>query len=150
MAPLAYGALASIAGMVVISTIVGVLIGAVVWRLKHGLAWGFLCVVAYLLLTPPAFDAPLKAAMFNAPPLILTFLSAYLTGCRLRMRGKTVVTATMVVIASGLLVGLVFLLLFRALIWIDLLASSWIALVVDVFLATLAIRQRKFAQPISQ
>ena len=146
MAPVAYGALAFIAGMVVISVVVGVLIGALVGRLKHGILWGSLLVAAYLLVAPPLDDtSPLRFQALNAPATIMTFLSTYLATRHLRIRRAWL--AMIAGFGCGLVVAAAYMALFRVLLMDDVWALSWFALALDVVLVLLVIRFRKTLQP---
>lgn len=143
MAPVAYGALAWIAGMVAISVFAGAVIGTLVWRLKHALLWGILCVIAYLALSPVWFDAaPLKAAALNATPTFMTFLASYLAARALRAHNERAVWSTMVALVCGLVLGALYMLLFRWLLFVSHSGPARIALVADVCLGIVAIRQR--------
>lgn len=147
MAPVAFGALAWIAGMVVISVFTGAVIGAAVWRLKSGLIWGAACVAVYLLVAPKLCDAALVPfARLNASPLILTFLSSYLAARRLRARGrKSAVWVTVAGFGCGLAVALLYMILFRALFMTNPWRPVLIAFAADVCLVLLAIRTKLFA-----
>jgi hypothetical protein len=141
MAPVAYGALASIAGMVFISTFAGVVIGTVFWR--NGIRWGLLCIAGYLALAPALYEAPWRGStLLNGPPLLLTFLITHLTARALHARGKRLIAATITSSAAGILSAFVYMILFRALIWEGPTTASWIALAVDVLLASLALFKR--------
>ncbi|HXV14458.1 MAG TPA: hypothetical protein VEC56_09655 [Candidatus Krumholzibacteria bacterium] len=149
MAPVAYGALATVAGTVVISVMVGVIIGTAVVRLNNGLAWGFLAVGIYLLTAPSMMDSPeLPFASLNASPLILTFLSSSLAGRFFGIHRKSsAVGATLLALGSGLVIGAAYLLLFRALFLTNRWTPPLVALVADVCLAAAALRVRRFRVP---
>jgi len=144
VAPVAYGVLAQIAGMAVISLFIGAILGAMVWKLKRGLLWGALGVVVYMVVAPPLCDAPpMKFVRLYAAPMILTFLGALLIARRLHARNASVLRAALAGFAGGLVLGLLYMLLFRALLWTDMWAPVWIALVADVGLVAAAVRQQK-------
>jgi hypothetical protein len=148
MAPVAYGALTWIAGMVTISVFVGAVIGTLSWRLKYGLAWGIFGVIAYLASSPLWFDAaPLKAAALNAAPMLMTFLAACLMARALHAHNKRAVWATMAALGGGLVLGAVYMLLFSHMLLVNASGPTWIALAADVCLGIVAIRQRKAWQP---
>ena len=142
MAPVAYGALASIAGMVFISTLAGVVIGAVFWRI--GMRWGLICVAGYLALAPALYEASWRGSMvLNGPPIILTFLITHLTACALYAHGKRLIATTIAASAAGILAAFAFMILFRMLVWEGPTTSSWIALGADVVLASVALFKRR-------
>ena len=141
MAPVAYGALASIAGMVFISTFAGVLIGTVFWR--NGMRWGLLCVVGYLALAPSLYDAPWRGSMLlNGPPVLLTFLVTHLIARFLNARGKRLLLTTISAAAIGMMVSFAFMVMFRMLVWEGPTTAAWIALAVDACLVMVAILKR--------
>ncbi len=141
MAPVAYGALANIAGMVFISAFAGVVIGAVFWR--NGIRWGLLCIAGYLALAPALYEASWRGSTFlNGPPVVLTFLITHLTARALYARGKRQLRVTIAAAAAGILSAFAFMILFRALIWEGPTTASWIALAADVLLASVALFKR--------
>ena len=142
MAPVAYGALAAIAGMVFISTFAGVVVGTVFWR--NGIRWGLLCIAGYLALAPNLYEAnPRGSTLLNGPPMLLTFLTTHLTARVLYARGKRQLNATVAAAALGVLIGFAFMILFRFLIWEGPMTIVWIALAADAVLVLLLIRSRK-------
>ena len=125
-----------------ISVVVGVLIGALVGRLKRGIVWGSLLVAAYLLVAPPLNDTRLVPFLaLNAPATILTFLSAYLATRHLRIRRAWL--AAMAGFGCGLVVAAAYMFLFRVLLMRDIWPLAWSALAADVVLVLLLIRFRR-------
>ena len=143
MAPVAFGVLAMIAGMAAISVMVGVFIGVVFWRVKYGLAWGILCIVVYMLVAPGLCDARLTLfARLNAAPMFMTFLCSYLIARFLHARNRSALWATLAALGCGLVVGVMYMFLFRVFLWVSLWYPVLIALVADGCLTMLAIRKR--------
>lgn len=141
MAPVAYGALASIAGMVFISTFAGVVVGTVFWR--NGMRWGLLCIAGYLALAPSLYEANLRGStLLNGPPVLLTFLVTHLTARALYARGKRLLNATVAAAALGVLTGFAYMIMFRFLVWEGPMMSAWIALAADACLIVIAILKR--------
>ena len=148
MEPLAGGAFTAVAGVVTIAVLAGALIGAAVWRLRAALPLAGVCVVLYLLVTPPlARFASLPFAVISAPPLIMIFLVYYLTarhlGIRRRLRAGL---ATVAALVGALTAGFLYMLLYKRFLLEGRLAPpAWIAVGADAVLALFAIRSRNWS-----
>jgi hypothetical protein len=149
MEPIAVAAVVAIAAAMVASLVAGAVIGAVVWRLKYGLALGGLCVGLYLLVAPGRLVAAfLSTAWVSAPPLVMTFLTSYLTARHLSVRTKwRPAWATVAALAGALALGALYMslsgILFRRGLW----DPAWIAIGADLSLALLVIRDWSAAPP---
>jgi hypothetical protein len=143
MAPVAYGALVFVAGTMVISLLSGVIVGSAMWGFKRGLAWGILCVVAYLLVASVVFEVRTSAfTSLNGPPMLMTFLGSYLTGRWIRARNQSVLWVTVAALGGGLVLGALYLFLCKLLFGISLWGPVWVALIADTCLGILAVRMR--------
>jgi hypothetical protein len=147
VAPVAYGALAMIAGIMVISVVAGALVGAVMCGFKRGLVWGILCVVAYLLIAPVAFDAATSAfTSLNGPPTVMTFFGSYVVGRVVRARNKSALWATLAALGGGLLLGALYLFICKLVFGVSFWGYAWVALIADLFLGILAVRMQPSTQ----
>ena len=142
MAPVAAAALVMLAANAVVSVFAGALIGAIVWRLRAGLVWGAGGVVAYLLVAPGLVHHKLLPfAGLNGPSTIMTCLICSLLARHLAIRRNwKPLWATLLAFVVALGCGAAWVRLLGELWSVDLWAASWVAVVVDVGLAVLAIR----------
>ena len=145
MAPVAYGVLADILGTVAISAMIGALIGTVVWRFRYGLVLGCLGVLIWLFVG--ARWAEFRWLPFSAlcaPVTILTLLTAYMSARALTTRARwNPWWASVVALVGGLVVGLLYMLVFRSLILDGWEKLARITLAADLGLAFLAVRVPK-------
>ena len=148
MAPIAAAAMVMLAANAVVSVFAGALIGAIVWRLRVGLVWGAGGVVAYLLVAPGLVHHKLLPfAGLNGPSTIMTFLICCLLARHLGIRRNWhPLWATVVAFVVALGCGAAWVRLLGELWSFDLWAASWVAVVVDVGLAVLAIRSTRAAR----
>ena len=130
-----------IAGAAAVSSLIGAVIGAVVWRFKKGLLWAGLAVGLYVLLGPTLLNAPLRGvARFGLPPLVLALLAAYVTGRSVgTSRRLNRFWAMIVALGAALLVATLYLRSFMRLMRADTWLPFWVAVIADAVLLVLAI-----------
>jgi len=142
--PLAYGAIVSVLGVAAVSAMVGALIGAIVWRFRWGLALAGLGLAIWLIVGPPWAEVLwLPFARLITPGTLLTLLSSFVIGRALAFHaGWNPWWASLVALAAGLVVGFLYMLVFRSVFLDGLEKPAMITLAVDLCLAILAVRSR--------
>ncbi len=131
-------------GMVLTVLVGGATIGAIVWRMKRGALWGLLAVFLLADFAAPIADVRIDSLMaISGPGGILTLLSALLGGRFARARGKRDLSATAAALLCGLIVGAVYMILFRVLMSATLWTPVWIAVAADVTLLWFVIWGRR-------
>lgn len=122
MAPIGYGMLAMVAGVVVVAVLVGTVGGVINGRLKGELSLGAIVAggtyfLVVILLESWSFA---KIALFGALPLLLTFVVGSITTLFLETRFRLrPVLASLAALGSALFVGTLYLALIK-LGWLDL------------------------------
>ena len=111
MAPVAAAAYVLIAAFAVSAVLLGAFGGAAAWAVRGSPVWGGLLVTGGLLATALLGSYRLtSAAVIGMPPLILTYLTSWLTARALEQRaGVRHVWATVAGLVCALLAGFVYL-----------------------------------------
>ena len=149
MAPVAYGMLVTIAGVIVLAILVGAAGGAVNGRLKGDLSLGAIVVVGAYAVAVRVLASSWKLGVFGMLPLMLTFVVGSVTGTVLATRyGLRQVLAIPAALCSALLAGLLYMMLIK-LRWLALteLGTAWVALATLCFLLLLSLQKRLRERP---
>jgi len=146
MAPVAYGMLAKIAGIIFLAVLVGAAGGAINGRLKGELSLGVILVAGTYVVAVMSLESwsSWKLSVFGMFPLTLTFLVGSSTHHVLETRvGLRPVFATVTALGTALLAGLVYMMLIR-LRWLALVnpSTAWIAVATLSCLIIVSIRTR--------
>ena len=146
MAPVAYGVLAMIAGVMVVAVVVGAAGGVINGRLQGELSVGAVVVTAAYVLLLMALESrsSWRLAVFGLLPLMLSFLVGSVTTRLLQTRaGLRPVLAMLAALGGALLVGFLYLMLIRGG-WLKLTdpGTAWVALAAFSLLIVLSIRKR--------
>lgn len=146
MAPVAYGMLGMVAGVIVLAVFVGAIAGAINGRLGGELSLGaILTVGAYILVVTSVESwSSGKLTVFGMLPLMLCFLAGSLTIQIVESRlGLRPVLAVPAALGTALLAGFSYLMLIRSG-WLDLTepGTAWIALALLSCLIVLSIVKR--------
>lgn len=145
MAPVGYGMLALIAGVMVVAVLVGAVGGAINGRLKGELSLGAIAVAgAYVLVVALESWSHWNLSLFGMLPLMLTFLAGSWAGRFLETRlGLRPLFAMAAAFGIALLVGFAYMTLVR-LGWDALMnpSTSWIALAILALLVVWSIQRR--------
>jgi uncharacterized PurR-regulated membrane protein YhhQ (DUF165 family) len=116
MAPVAFGVLAMIAGVVVVAVFIGAISGPILWKLNFRLIPSAVSVVVLYLLLIVLLDRPAMgfAAYFGVLPALLTFFIGNLTA-RFLARRKRLRSVWIGLIALGTasIFGVLYLWMFR-------------------------------------
>jgi hypothetical protein len=145
MAPVAYGVLATIAGVIVVAILVGAMGGAVTGRLKGDLFVGaaVTAVVHYVVVVAmeSSWSAG-KIAVFGLLPLVVTFVIGAVS-TRFFLTRVRPALAGVLGLGMALLVGALYLTLIK-LEWVPLatLDAAWIAAGVVAVLMASSVRRR--------
>lgn len=141
MGPLAAAGYVSVVSNAVLAIIVGASAGAIAWAVNRSVLWvGLLAAAGYVAETVLLGSSRLAAAaIVGMPPLILTLLVSWLTACFLETRVHLRrLWATLMAVGCALLVGFLWLFLFRVSFRVPLL----VALAADIGLIVLLYRTR--------
>jgi hypothetical protein len=145
MAPVAYGILALIAGVMVVAVVVGATGGVINGRLRGELSLGAVVVAAayVLLLMVLESRSTWRFAVFGLLPLMLSFLTGSVTTRLLQTAGLRPVLAMLAALGGALLVGFSYLMLVRFG-WLELTdpGTAWVALAAFAALSVLSIWKR--------
>src|SRR5688500_7892548 len=136
MEPLAIAGYVSVVSNAVLGVTLGALGGAIAWALQRNFLWVVLLAAGgYLATTVLLGSSRLAAsAIIGIPPLAMTVLAAWLTARYLETRpGFPRLWATLVALGSALLLGFLWLFLFR----LGLRTPVSVALAADVCLIAL-------------
>lgn len=142
MEPLAAAGYVTVVSNALLAVILGAFGGAVAWQVKRSLLWvALLAAGGYLAATVLLGSSRLMAAaVVGIPPLILTLLACWLTARYLETRARLRrIWATLVALVCALLLGFLWLLLFR----LSFRVPVSLALAADVGLIVLLYRTRK-------
>lgn len=147
MAPIAYGFLALVAGVIVVAVVVGAAGGAINGRLRGVAPVGALATAGVYVLVVIGSESvsAWKITVFGLLPLVLTFSAgSYATRLFEAHLGLRSAFAALAGLGSALLVGLLYVVLIR-IEWIGLLdpRTAWIALAVFVCLIVDSIWKRR-------
>jgi hypothetical protein len=145
MAPIAYGVLATIAGIIVIAVLVGVVGGVVNGRLKGDISLGAILAggtyfLVVILLESGSFG---KIALFGVLPLLVTFVvgSAATRFFETRFHLRSIF-ASLAALGSALLAGFVYLMLIRVG-WLSLTEWGTVRIAAAVFSCMIIFSIRK-------
>jgi len=141
MGPLAAAGYVSVVSNAVLAIVVGASAGAVAWAINRSiLGVGLLAAAGYVAETALLGSSRLAAAaIVGMPPLILTLLISWLTACFLETRVRVRrLWATLIAVGGAVLVGFLWLFLFR----VSFSAPLLVALAADIGLIVLLYRTR--------
>jgi hypothetical protein len=142
MEPVAVAGYVTVAANAVLAIILGALAGAIAWAVNRSLLWvGLSAAGIYLAGTVLLGSSRLAAAaVVGMPPLLLTLLISWLTARYLEARASVKrIWATPVALCGALLLGFLWLLLFR----LGFRTPVLVALAADVGLIVLLFRARR-------